>query len=194
MKKKNAKNKMSLCSIQREGCQRLLLLEAEVKWGGQEAASSLESSITVKGSMHCWTMSSRVIRAKETWISDPGNNTRVRKHMSPTNVANIVVFLSISRYITRFPRCYPSFCMRPTLVNFFTTLVIFSTRAGLQVDGALDGLGVVSPLDDFGCLGWWLMRWCSYGCLDDGVLLGILTYHREIALQLAMWCSSLHLC
>jgi hypothetical protein len=25
--------------------------------------------------------------------------------------------------------CYPSFCMRPTLVNFFTTLVIFITKS-----------------------------------------------------------------
>jgi hypothetical protein len=37
-------------------------------------------------------------------------------------------------------------------VKFFTTLVIFITKAGLQVDGALDGLGVVSPLDDFDAL------------------------------------------
>lgn len=37
-------------------------------------------------------------------------------------------------------------------MNFFTTLVIFITKAGLQVDGDLDGQGVVSSRDDFDAL------------------------------------------
>lgn len=33
-------------------------------------------------------------------------------------------------------------------MNFFSMVVIFFTKESLQVVGALDGLGVVNPLDD----------------------------------------------
>lgn len=51
-------NQMSLCSVQKKGCQGLLVVEADSEWGGQKVGSTSESSITMKEPMHCRMWSS----------------------------------------------------------------------------------------------------------------------------------------
>lgn len=75
--------------------------------------------------------------------------------------------------------CYPLFCMR--------SIWIFSLPLWFSSQTNFGWLGFSLHSLDGSWHGWW----CARGF--DDVFLSILTYHREIAIKLIIWCSSLHL-
>jgi len=150
----------------KSGCQGMLELEAEAKWGKRERGSSAKSSIIVKGMVHCFIMSSWENLGNGPWICDPRRSTRARTSIIPNiqdqgkEAPNGALIAQPN--IDSSNLCEESPTLQPPIFDMYVDLMVFfinsRARAIQKSQGGRSPIEGVKRKPEVSLI--WYRRWC----------------------------------